>query len=121
MLIRRKPSRILLLLVLMVTALSGCLGTGGHPVAIREQGGMADIQLPVGDKKTVDLSMEPADATLTYTTDRADVVAVTALDHDSLSVEALQAGTATVRVIAKRQGYKDSVFSFDVTVYETEL
>ena len=121
MLIRRKPSRILLLLVLMVTALSGCLGTGGHPVAIREQGGMADIQLPVADKKTVDLSMEPADATLTYTTDRADVVAVTALDHDSLSVEALQAGTATVRVIAKRQGYKDSVFSFDVTVYETEL
>ena len=115
----RKHTReaVLLLLLVAVMALSGCIGTDSKSIVIRP--GKTEVELPLGVTLTVDLEIDPADAELSGLAEDPQIAQVKVLDH-GLSFEGIGVGRTTVNVIAKKQGYKDSVLSYSVNVVDTD-
>ena len=105
----------LFLLLITITALSGCIGTYSKSIAIRQE--IKDIRLPLGETMTIELEIDPSDVELSSQADDPSITAVTVQEHE-LSFAAIGVGTTTVNVVARRQGYKDSVLSYNVSVFE---
>lgn len=115
----RKHRRHMLILILAAALLSGCIGAGYKSVAVRDYEELSNLRMPVGESRRFNLTMEPADAELILTSDNQNIVAVTS-DEESLVVEALQIGTASLRVIARKEGYQDTALSFQVEVFDPD-
>lgn len=120
MCVLRISRQILLLLLVTTVALSGCVGTNSQSITILEHSEMQNITLQIGNERTFELTLEPSDAVLKLTSKNPEIVAITVLDGNKLAVTALEAGSTTITVVAEKQGYKDSVFSFTVRVIDAD-
>jgi hypothetical protein len=75
---------------------------------------IADGSVTVGQTITKDITVSPADATITYAASPTGLVNLTG--SNPLSVTGVQAGTATVTVTATKSGYQSSARTFTVVV-----
>lgn len=109
----KKHGRHLLMLLLAVAILSGCVGPGLKSVVIRDQELLTNLELPVGGEKSLELTIEPADAELSYTS-ADETIALVPGDGQVIIVEALQIGETVITLKASREGYQ--TVTRDITV-----
>jgi len=69
--------------------------------------------------ESVSVVVDPLDATLTAISSDENVVTVAVEEDSSLTLTAIKGGTATITVIASKEGYFNGIVTFDVTIPET--
>jgi|GEM_PF-1933747 len=94
------------------TSMTFTVAVNAQPTVVLTNPGTQSVT--VGQSITVALSLNPADATITATSDNS--VATVTVSGNTLIIEGISPGTANINVTAQKAGCTDAQISFTVTV-----